>query len=323
MVCEGGNSVTLRHVNDVIDVDLSVRLAGIVLSNPVVVASGTFGFGAEYEPYVDVSKLGAIVTKGLTLRPRDGNPPPRVWETPSGMLNCIGLQNPGLDGYLRDHLPALRSYGIPVIANIAGDTVEEYAKLASELERHGGADALEINISCPNVKRGGLAFGVDASSAAAVVAAVKDATSLPVIAKLSPNVTDVVHIAAACKEAGADALSLINTLLGMAIDVDRKRPALGNLFGGLSGPAVRPVAVRMVWQVYEAVDLPLIGMGGITKGRDAVEFILAGARAVAVGTGNFVDPACTLRVIDEIRDYMIRNGFRTVSEMVGLAHRRE
>ena len=206
MVCQGERSATLRNVQSV---DLSVRLADIVLSNPVMVASGTFGFGAEYEPYVDVSRLGAIVTKGLTLRPRDGNPPPRVWETPSGMLNCIGLQNPGLDGYLRDHLPVLRSYGIPVIANIAGDTVEEYARLASELERHVGADALEINISCPNVKRGGLAFGVDASSAAAVVAAVKDAASLPVIAKLSPNVTDIVHIAAACKEAGADALSLI------------------------------------------------------------------------------------------------------------------
>jgi dihydroorotate dehydrogenase (NAD+) catalytic subunit len=200
--------------------------------------------------------------------------------------------------------------------------MEEYAKLASELERHGGADALEVNISCPNVKRGGLAFGVDASSAASVVGAVKDATSLPVIAKLSPNVTDVVQIAAACKEAGADALSLINTLLGMAVDVDRKRPALGNLFGGLSGPAIRPVAVRMVWQVYEAVDLPLIGMGGITSGSGAVEFILAGAHAVAVGTGNFMDPTCVLRVVDEIVDYMIRNGFRTVSEMVGLAHHR-
>jgi dihydroorotate dehydrogenase (NAD+) catalytic subunit len=301
-------------------VDLSVRIAGIVLSNPVMVASGTFGFGAEYEPYVDVSQLGAIVTKGLTLRRRAGNPPPRIWETPSGMLNCIGLQNPGLDGYLRDHLPVLRSYGIPIIVNIAGDTVEEYAMLASELERHGGADAIETNISCPNVKRGGLAFGVDASSAAAVVRAVKDAVSLPVIAKLSPNVTDIVHIAAACKDAGADALSLINTLLGMAIDVDKKRPALGNVFGGLSGPAVRPVAVRMVWQVYEAVGLPVIGMGGITGGRDAVEFILAGATAVAVGTGNFVDPACSLRVVGEIRDYMIRNGFRTVSEMAGLAH---
>ena len=214
----------------------------------------------------------------------------------------------------------LRSYGIPIIVNIAGDTVEEYAMLASELERHGGADAIETNISCPNVKRGGLAFGVDASSAAAVVRAVKDAVSLPVIAKLSPNVTDIVHIAAACKDAGADALSLINTLLGMAIDVDKKRPALGNVFGGLSGPAVRPVAVRMVWQVYEAVGLPVIGMGGITGGRDAVEFILAGATAVAVGTGNFVDPACSLRVVGEIRDYMIRNGFRTVSEMAGLAH---
>ena len=317
MVCQGERSATLRNVQSV---DLSVRLADIVLSNPVMVASGTFGFGAEYEPYVDVSRLGAIVTKGLTLRPRDGNPPPRVWETPSGMLNCIGLQNPGLDGYLRDHLPVLRSYGIPIIVNIAGDTVEEYAMLASELERHGGADAIETNISCPNVKRGGLAFGVDASSAAAVVRAVKDAVSLPVIAKLSPNVTDIVHIAAACKDAGADALSLINTLLGMAIDVDKKRPALGNVFGGLSGPAVRPVAVRMVWQVYEAVGLPVIGMGGITGGRDAVEFILAGATAVAVGTGNFVDPACSLRVVGEIRDYMIRNGFRTVSEMAGLAH---
>lgn len=303
-------------------VDLSTDIAGVVLENPVMVASGTFGFGVEYDSYIDVSCLGAIVTKGLTLKPREGNPPVRIWETPSGMLNSIGLQNPGVDAYLRYQLPSLRSYGIPVIANVCGDSVREYAEIASRLECSQGADAIEVNISCPNVERGGMAFGADARSAATVIEAVKHGTSLPVIAKLSPNVTDIAEIARACEDAGADALSLVNTLLGMAIDVQRMRPALGNVFGGLSGPAIRPVAVRMVWQVRQAVDLPLIGMGGITDARDALEFILAGASAVAVGTGTFIDPTCALRVIDGISEYMTENGFARVSDMVGLAHER-
>lgn len=302
------------------DVDLSVNLAGVLLKNPVMVASGTFGFGSEYARYIDVSRLGAIVTKGLTLRARSGNPPVRICETPAGLLNCIGLENPGLEAYLNYNLPALRSYGVPVIANISGDTVNDYAALAAGLEQGEGADALEVNISCPNVERGGLAYGVDASSAAAVVRAVRESTSLPVIVKLSPNVTDIVEIAKACVEAGADALSLINTLLGMVIDVERRVPILGNTFGGLSGPAIRPVAVRMVWQVSQAVDVPIIGMGGICSARDALEFILAGADAVAVGTGTFANPDCAISVIGGIRDYMQANGFMRVSDMKGLAH---
>lgn len=302
------------------ETDLSVELAGVLLKNPVMVASGTFGFGSEYARYLDVSRLGAIVTKGLTLRARSGNPPVRICETPSGLLNCIGLENPGLDAYLSDHLPALRSHGVPVIANISGDTVDDYAALADGLEQGGGADALEVNISCPNVERGGLTYGVDASSAAAVVEAVKGSTSLPVIVKLSPNVTDIVEIAEACVEAGADALSLINTLLGMAIDVERRIPILGNTFGGLSGPAIRPVAVRMVWQVSQAVDVPIIGIGGICSARDALEFILAGADAVAVGTGTFANPSCAISVIDGICDYMQTHGFLRISELKGLAH---
>lgn len=301
-------------------VNLSVNVAGIEMKNPVMVASGTFGFGIEYAPYVDISRLGAIVTKGLTLKPREGNKPIRIWETPSGLLNSIGLQNPGVDVYLKECLPRLRSYGIPVIVNISGDTPEEYAEVARVLEHNSAADALEVNISCPNVEKGGLAFGADPHSAATVVRAVRKATSLPVIVKLSPNVTDVVAIAKACRQAGADALSLINTLLGMAIDVRKRRPALGNVFGGLSGPAIRPVAVRMVWQVWEAVRIPLIGIGGIVNAFDALEFILAGASAVAVGTGTFADPACALRVIDGISQYMVDNGFDSVSDMVGLAH---
>ena len=302
-------------------VDLSVDIAGVKLKNPVMVASGTFGFGTEYAAYMDVSRLGAIVTKGLTLQPRTGNPPPRIWETPAGMLNSIGLQNPGIDAYLEHHLPALRAFKVPVIANVCGDTVKEYAEIARRLECHEGADAIEVNISCPNVERGGIAFGSDPRSAVAVVEAVKRATSLPVIVKLTPNVTDIAEIARACEGAGADALSLVNTLLGMAIDIYRMRPALGNVFGGLSGPAIRPVAVRMVWQVREAADLPLIGMGGIASFEDALEFILAGASAVAVGSGTFADPACAIRVIDGIGQYMANNGFERVSHMVGLAHK--
>ncbi|MBF7082257.1 dihydroorotate dehydrogenase [Desulfallas sp. Bu1-1] len=301
--------------------NLAVNLGGIKMKNPVATASGTFGFGLEYQPYIDLQRLGAIIVKGTTPSPRAGNPPPRIAETPSGMLNAIGLQNPGVDRVVEEILPRLAGLGTPVIVNIAGDTVEDYALVARKLDGAPGVVGLEVNISCPNVKKGGIQFGSDPRSAAEVTRAVKAATGLPVIVKLSPNVTDIVAMAEAVAEAGADALSMINTLLGMAIDVDRRRPVLGNVTGGLSGPAVRPVAVRAVWQVYRAVSLPILGMGGIMTARDALEFILAGATAVAVGTANFVNPRATVEVVEGIEQYMRENGFTDINELTGLAQR--
>jgi dihydroorotate dehydrogenase (NAD+) catalytic subunit len=301
--------------------NLAVNLGGIKMKNPVATASGTFGFGLEYQPYIDLQRLGAIIVKGTTPSPRAGNPPPRIAETPSGMLNAIGLQNPGVDRVVEEILPRLAGLGTPVIVNIAGDTVEDYALVARKLNGAPGVVGLEVNISCPNVKKGGIQFGSDPRSAAEVTRAVKAATGLPVIVKLSPNVTDIVAMAEAVAEAGADALSMINTLLGMAIDVDRRRPVLGNVTGGLSGPAVRPVAVRAVWQVYRAVSLPILGMGGIMTARDALEFILAGATAVAVGTANFVNPRVTVEVVEGIEQYMRENGFTDIKELTGLAQR--
>jgi dihydroorotate dehydrogenase (NAD+) catalytic subunit len=291
------------------------------MKNPVTVASGTFGYGVEYQPVFDVSRLGALVTKGLTLKPCAGNPAPRIWETPAGLLNSIGLQNPGVDFFLSDILPVMQSYGVPVIANIAGFTGEEFVDLAERLDGSGVA-GLEMNISCPNVKAGGMALGTDPCLAASVVAAVVQATSLPVIVKLTPNVTDIVSLARAVVEAGAAALSLINTLLGMAIDVENGRPALGNVTGGLSGPAIRPVAVRAVWQVAQAVDVPIIGMGGICNGRDALEFILAGASAVAVGSALFHDPLAAVRVIGELEQYCDRKGITDWRLLIGAAWKR-
>lgn len=301
--------------------NLAVNLGGIKMKNPVATASGTFGFGLEYRPYIDLQRLGAIIVKGTTTSPRAGNPPPRIAETPSGMLNAIGLQNPGVDRVVEEILPRLAGLDTPVIVNIAGDTVEDYALVARKLDGAPGVAGLEVNISCPNVKKGGIQFGSDPRSAAEVTRAVKSSTGLPVIVKLSPNVTDMAAMAVAVAEAGADALSMINTLLGMAIDVDRRRPVLGNVTGGLSGPAVRPVAVRAVWQVYRAVELPILGMGGIMTARDALEFILAGATAVAVGTANFVNPRATLEVVEGIQQYMRENGFSDINELTGLAHR--
>ena len=305
---------------DVAKPDLTVDIGGLRLASPVVTASGTFGFGKEYEPFLDLSRLGAIVVKGLTVEPRAGNSGTRICETPSGLLNCIGLQNPGVNSYIDHEWQRLRELGTPVIVNVSGAVIEDYVEVSRRLSDAEAAHALEVNISCPNVKKGGMAFGTDPSEAARVVAAVRAVTDIPLIVKLSPNVSDVGGVARAVEDAGADALSLINTVLGMVIDVDRQRPVLGVTFGGLSGPAVRPIAVRMVWQAYEAVRIPIIGMGGIQTGRDAVQFMLAGAEAVAVGTGGFRDPECLEHVLDGITEYLVSRGYRSSREIVGLAH---
>ncbi len=300
------------------DGKLTVNIAGIQMKTPVMTASGTCGMGLELTDFIDLNKLGALVVKGTTLNPSVGNSGQRAVETPSGMLNCIGLENPGVEAFIKKTLPILSKYDVPVIVNIAGNTVEDYAKLAKTLDIPQVA-GLELNISCPNVKEGGLAFGTSPKSAAAVVKAVKAATDKPVITKLSPNVTDIVEMALAVEEAGSDAISLINTLIGMKIDTRCRRPTLGNIFGGLSGPAIRPIAVRMTWQVAQAVKVPIIGMGGIVTAKDALEFILAGASAVAVGTGTFVNPTTLQTVTEGILSYMDKEGFSHISELTGLA----
>lgn len=302
---------------DPADVDLSVDIAGIRMANPVMVASGTFGSGREYERLINVSKLGAIVCKGVSRAPREGNPPPRICETPSGMLNSIGLENPGVDAFVRDYLPYLAGLGIPVIVNVLGETVQEYVSVVQDLERHAGIDAYELNISCPNVAAGGMSFGCYPAAAEQVVGAVRRVSRRPLIAKLTPNVTDITEVASACAGAGANALSLINTIRGMAIDVRTRRPRLATVTGGLSGPAVRPVAVRMVHEVARAVDVPLIGMGGITCAEDALEFILAGATAVAVGTATFVEPRTAPAVIDGLARLLGEQGVSSVRDLVG------
>ena len=299
---------------------LAVNIGGIRMKNPVATASGTFGFGQEYAPFIDLNRLGAIVVKGTTLKPRPGNPAPRLAETPAGVLNAIGLQNPGVEQVMEEALPFLAAYDVPVIVNIAGDTLEDYAMLARQLSQSKLVAGPEVNISCPNVKKGGMHFGSDPIMAAEVTRAVKENSTLPVIVKLSPNVTSIVTLAEKVAAAGADALSLINTLLGMSIDTKARRPRLGNIMGGLSGPAVRPIAVRMVWQVYEAVDLPIIGMGGIVTAEDALEFILAGASGVAVGTANFVNPRATIDVLEGIEKYMLEHGISDIKELIGAAH---
>lgn len=302
--------------------DLSVAIAGVKLKNPVMTASGTFGWGTEYADLVDLSSLGAVVVKATTLNPRAGNPPPRVVETPAGMLNAIGLQNPGVDVVLREKLPPLADCGAPVIVNIAGETLNDYVAVAACLSESPVVSALEINASCPNTQCGGMQFGVQPEPLAELVRAVRAVTPLPLITKLSPNVTEIVPLARAAVDAGSDALSLVNTLVGMAIDVERRRPKLGNATGGLSGPAIRPVAVRMVWQVAAAgLGVPLIGMGGIMTAADALEFILAGATAVAVGTATFVTPDTCRRVAEGIADYCVRHGLGSVRELVGAAQR--
>lgn len=301
-------------------VDLSCDLGRIKLKNPVMTASGTFGYGKEYHEYFDIAELGAVVVKGIRMEPSHGNPTPRIAETAGGMLNAIGLQGPGVEKFLHgeDYMPFLRSTGATVIVNIWGKTLEEYGEVAARLEAESeGIAALEINISCPNVKHGGAAFGTDIKLASEVVSLVRKSTKLPLITKLSPNVGNIADFARAVEAVGSDMVSLINTFTGMAIDVETRRPRLANLTGGLSGPAVKPVAVRMVYDVSRAVKIPVIGMGGICNGLDAVEFMLAGASAVAVGTATFVDPMASMKVIDGIRDYMERHNISAVSELVG------
>jgi dihydroorotate dehydrogenase (NAD+) catalytic subunit len=296
------------------DGKLAVNIAGIEMKTPVMTASGTFGFGLELADYVDLSRLGALVVKGTTLEPSAGNKGQRIAETPAGTLNCIGLENPGVRAFIDETLPLLKKYDVPVIVNISGKTIEEYAKLAEALDT-AGVSGIEINISCPNVKAGGMAFGVSPKHAAEVVERVKKSTRKPAITKLSPNVTDIVEMAKAVESAGTDAISLINTLLGMKIDIKKRKPALGNVFGGLSGPAIRPVAVRMVYQVARAVKVPIIGMGGITTAEDALEFLIAGADAIAVGTGTFLDPLTAEKISDGIAKYLESEGIENVKQL--------
>ena len=296
--------------------DLKVNLAGLQMKTPVMTASGTFGFGIEFADFMNLNDLGAVVVKGTTLNPRSGNAGVRIAETPAGMLNCIGLENPGSDTFIKTILPQCKRYEFPVIVNMSGSTVEEYGVLAEKLSVDGVA-ALELNISCPNVKEGGIAFGTRPESAAAVVREVKQRTNLPVIVKLSPNVTDIVEMAKHVEDAGADIISMINTLLGMVIDTRTWKPVLGNIVGGLSGPAVKPVAVRMVWQVAQAVKVPIIGMGGIMTAEDAIEFFLAGASAVSIGTANFVNPAVAMDVTRGIDEYLDARGIKSIQDIVG------
>ena len=297
-------------------VRMAVELAGIRMQNPVLTASGTFGYAQEFEQYMDVNRLGALVVKTITRLPRPGNPAPRIVETPAGMLNAIGLQNVGIDAFIAEKLPYLRTLTPPLIVNVAGESVEDFRELTKRISDQEGVAGIELNVSCPNVA-GGLDFSTDPKLTYQVVKAARDATGLPVIPKLSPNVTDIRAIARAAEEAGADALSLINTLVGMAIDVRTRRPKIANVTGGLSGPAIRPVAVRMVWQVAKAVRLPILGMGGIVTAEDAVEFLLAGATAVAVGTANFISPTSILTILEGIHDYCAANGVAEVRQLVG------
>lgn len=308
----------MSYERPLLTVDLG---GGLVLKNPIIAASGTFGYGEEYAGVLDLNRLGAIVVKGLSIEPRTGNPAPRLVETPSGMLNAIGLQNVGLDAFLAQKLPFLRRFTLKVIVNIVGGTVEEYATLAERLSAADGIHAIEINVSCPNVKHGGMSFGQSAAGVFEVVQAVRRRTTLPTIVKLSPNVTDITEMAQAAHAAGASALSLVNTVLGMAIDVDTRRPKLASGTGGLSGPAIRPIAVRMVWETSKAVPIPIIGLGGITCGEDAVEFLLAGATAVAVGTGNFLNPLATVDVLNGLVRYLRRHRIDDVNRLVGAIER--
>lgn len=297
--------------------DLSVDLGGIRMPNPVTVSSGTFGYGQDYADYIDVSKLGAITVKGIRLDRWDGNPLPRHAEVPGGMVNAIGLQGPGVEGFVEEDMPFLRTTGVPTIVNIWGTSVEEYAEVARRLSDVEGVDGFEVNVSCPNVKAGGATFGADPRAMAEVVSAVRKATPLPVIPKLAPNVPAIAPFAKAAVEAGADALSLINTIPAMVIDIESRRPVLANRTGGLSGAGIHPVAVKLVYDAAQAVKVPILAMGGIFEPKDAIEFLIAGATAVSVGTANFIDPTTPLRVIDGIRDYLVRHGLASVRDLTG------
>jgi dihydroorotate dehydrogenase (NAD+) catalytic subunit len=296
---------------------LTVGIGTLKMKNPVMTASGTFGYGDEYAPYVDLNRLGAIIVKGLSLQPRLGNPGPRIMETPAGMLNAIGLQNIGVKSFVRDKLPYLRQFDTAVIANVYGETIEEYLRVSEILTAADGVHALEINVSCPNVKKGGVAFGTDPDMVAEVTKGVRGVTDLPVIVKLSPNVTDIAVMAKAAEAAGADAISLINTITGMSVNVEKRIPHLKNITGGLSGPAIKPVALRMVWQVAGKVRIPVIGVGGIMSAADALEFFIVGALAIQVGTANFVDPRASVRIIEGIEAYMKRHHIIDMDALVG------
>ena len=297
--------------------DLSVQLGPLRLKNPVMVASGTFGYGEEYADFIDLRQLGAVVVKGISLRPRPGNPPPRLVETPSGMINAIGLENVGVEAFLKAKLPCLRERQVPVIVNILGNTLEEYAELATRLDGVDGIAALEINISCPNVKKGGVLFGTNPEAAAAVVQAVRRATALPLITKLTPNVTDIRTIARAAVDAGSDLLSCINTVAAMAVDIFSRRPKLANIMGGLSGPAIKPIALRCTYEVLQAVTCPVIGIGGIMTATDALEFLLLGARAIQVGTANFVNPQAALEIINGMARFLSVEGLNRIEDFIG------
>lgn len=296
---------------------LAVELNGLKLKNPVIAASGTFGYGLEYNELIDLNQLGGIVVKGISLWEEKGNAPPRIYETPAGMLNAIGLQNVGVQKFIQDKLPPLRAYDTAIIVNIWGRSIDDYVKVAEQLSSVEEISALEVNISCPNIKQGGMSFGQDEKMTYQLVKAVKKATKLPLIVKLTPNVTNPVPIAQSAKDAGAHSISLINTLLGMVIDIETKKPVLSNITGGLSGPAIRPVALRMVWQVASAVSIPVIGLGGITSAEDALQFLIAGAQAVQIGSANFHDPLTCLKVIKGIEAYLIEHNLHNINQLIG------
>lgn len=298
-------------------VDLSVKIGSLTLKNPVMTASGTFGYGEEFADFIDLSRLGGIIVKGTTLNARQGNPYPRMVETPSGMLNAVGLQNKGVDYFKENIYPRIKDIDTNIIVNVSGASVDDYVGVAERLKDLDKVPAIEVNISCPNVKQGGMAFGTTCSGAESVVSAVRKAWDRTMIVKLSPNVTDIAEIARAAEGSGADAVSLTNTFLGMAIDVEKRRPYLSTITGGLSGACIRPIAVRMVWQVAKAVNIPVVGLGGIMNGRDAIEFMLAGATAIQMGTANFIDPQATVKAVDYIEDYMKRHGVERVTDLIG------
>ena len=297
--------------------DLRTSIGKLELANPVMTASGTFGYGTEFADFVDLERLGGVIVKGTTLHHREGNPYPRMAETPAGMLNAVGLQNKGVDYFCEHIYPTIKDYKTHMIVNVSGSAIEDYVATAERINALENIPAIELNISCPNVKQGGMAFGVTAKGAEEVVSAVRKAYDKTLIVKLSPNVTDITEIARAAEAAGADSVSLINTLLGMAIDAERRRPVLSTITGGMSGPAVKPIALRMVWQVAKAVNIPVVGLGGITNATDAIEFLLAGASAIEVGTANFIDPAITGKIVDGINDYLDRHGFTSVRDIIG------
>lgn len=297
--------------------DLKVNIGALKLKNPVLTASGTFGYGEEFADFVDLTRLGGFIVKGTTLHPREGNPYPRMAETPMGMLNAVGLQNKGVHYFVEHIYPRLKDLDTNVIVNVSGSSVEDYCETAAIINELENIPAIELNISCPNVKHGGMTFGVHPEAAAEVVSAVRSAYHKTLIVKLTPNVTDITEIAKAVEGAGADSISLINTMLGMAIDAERRKPLLSTVTGGLSGPCVKPVALRMVWQVAKAVKVPVVGLGGIMNATDAIEFLLAGATAIELGTANFIDPAITVKVVDGINDYLDRHGFKSVQEIIG------